>query len=241
MFDTIILLTGSVEQATLGTPLRQHNPLLIVRPAETLEDLNAIEQRQLRRSRLIAFASPVIVPGRVLRHLGFGAYNFHPGPPNYPGWAPSQFAIYDRATSFGVTAHVMHERVDSGPIVNVDLFDIPAGMSAEALDEMAYAQLARQFFALAQPLATNPEALPALPIQWCGRTNTRRHCAELCNIPIDISPDELERRMAAFGDGRLGVVPTITLHGQKFRYVVAPAGETASRAPELTLVPAIPA
>jgi methionyl-tRNA formyltransferase len=184
------------------------------------------------------------VPGRVLHRLGFGAYNFHPGPPTYPGWAPSHFAVYDRATSFGVTAHVMHERVDSGPIVDVDLFDIPAGISAEALDEMTYARLARQFFALAQPLATNPEPLPALPVQWCGRTNTRRHCAELCDIPLDISRDELARRMAAFGDGRLGVVPTVTLHGHQFRLLgaeTAPAAAAASFAAEQPLVPAIPA
>jgi len=244
MFDTIILLTGAVEEATLGAALRRHNPQLVVRLAETLEALNAIEPQRLRRARLISFASPVIVPGRILRHLGFGAYNFHPGPPNYPGWAPSQFAVYDRATSFGVTAHVMHEQVDSGPIVDVDLFDIPANISAESLNEMTYARLARQFFALAQALATNPQPLPALPIQWCGRRNTKRHCAELCDIPPGISPDELARRIAAFGDGRLGVTPTVTLHGHRFRLTGAdsvPLAEAATLTAEQKMAPAIPA
>jgi hypothetical protein len=244
MFDTIILLTGSVEQATLGAALLRHNPHLTLLPAETLEELNAIDPRRLRRARLIAFASPVIVPGRLLRRLGYGAYNFHPGPPNYPGWAPSHFAVYDRATRFGVTAHVMHERVDSGPIVDVDLFDIPASMSVAALDEMAYARLARQFFSLAQPLATSRHALPGLPIQWCGRKNTRRHCAELCNILPDISPDELKRRMAAFGDGRLGIAPAVNLHGQEHRCTgtdTVPVTEAKSLAAEQNVVPAIPA
>jgi len=244
MFDTIILLTGSVEQATLGPALLRHNPHLALCPAETPEELNAIESKKLRRARLIAFASPVIVSGRILRRLGFGAYNFHPGPPHYRGWAPAHFAVYDRATSFGVTAHVMHERVDSGPIIDVDLFDIPSNISPEALDEMAYARLAQRFFALAPVLATSPHPLPALPIQWSGRTNTRRHCAELCDIPPDVSRDELERRMAAFGDGRLGVAPTLTLHGQKFSCsgtVAVAAANAAGAAAEQPLVPAIPA
>lgn len=233
MFDTIILITGPVEADALTTALLRHNPHLTVLTAETRDALDAIEPRRLKRARLIAFASSVIVPGRVLRRLGFGAYNFHPGPPDYPGWAPSQFAIYDRAVRFGVTAHVMQEQVDSGPIIGVDLFDIPAGTSAEALDGMAYARLARQFFALANPLATMPHPLPTLPAQWCGRKNTRRRCAELCEIPMDISHDELERRMAAFGDGRLGMAPTITLHGQPFRCVSATAA-----AAEETVAPA---
>ena len=250
MFDTIILLAGPVEEGALTTALLRQNPHLVLRPVKTLAELDAIEPRRLRRARLIAFASTVIVPGRILNRLGFGAYNFHPGPPNYPGWAPSHFAVYDRATSFGVTAHVMLERVDSGAIIAVDLFGIPAGISAEALEAMAYARMARQFFELAQPLATSPHTLPALPIQWCGRKNTQRHCAELCDIPTHISRDELERRMAAFGDGRLGVAPTITLHGHEFRYVsaetattagMAGATEAAKRAAEQQVIAAVPA
>ena len=61
----------------------------------------------LARARLIAFATPVIVPGRILASLGYGAYNFHPGPPQYPGWAPAHFALYEQANEFGATVHAM--------------------------------------------------------------------------------------------------------------------------------------
>lgn len=236
MFDTVILLTGSAEQEPLASALKNYNPQLTILPARILADLQALEPHVSARARLIAFATTVIVPGRILNRLGFGAYNFHPGPPNYPGWAPSHFAVYDRATSFGVTAHGMLERVDSGPIIAVDLFDIPVGTTAESLEAMAYARLARQFFALAKPLATSPHAPPALPVQWCGPMNTRRRCAELCEIPPDISRDELERRMAAFGDGRLGLTPTVILHGRQFRYV---GDETAAAAASAALLAAM--
>lgn len=213
MFDTVVLLTGSVEEGPLTAALLRHNPHLAVLSATTLKDLDAIAPRRLKRIRLLAFATPVIVPARILNRLGFGAYNFHPGPPHYPGWRPAYFAAYDRTTTFGVTAHVMYEKVDSGPIIAVDLFDVPAGISAESLEAMAYVRLVRLFFALAEPLACSPEAPPTLPVQWCGRKNTRRHYAELCNMQPGMSPDELARRMAVFGDGPLGIAPPIALSG----------------------------
>ena len=230
MFDTIVLVTDSVEESALTTALKRHNPNLAVCPVHTLEELEAIDPRRLRRARLIGFGTPVIVPARVLHRLGYGAYNFHPGPPHYPGWAPSHFAVYDRNTRFGVTAHVMLEKVDSGPIVAIDLFDVPATIGTTALEEMAYARMARMFFELANSLAANARPLQALPIHWSGRKNMRRHCAELCDIRTEISSGELERRMAAFGDGRLGVTPTITLHGRSFRCADMPAAAEAAKA-----------
>lgn len=221
MFDTVILMTGPIEEQILAVALRRYNPQLNVCAAKTHAELEAIEPRKLRRARLIGFVSPIVVPARILQGLGYGAYNFHPGPPHFPGWAPSQLAIYEGATEFGATAHVMAEKVDSGPIVAVDLFAIPPQISAEALEAMAFARLARLFWDLAQHLASSPQPLPALPIRWSGCKSTRRRCAELCDVPIGISSDELERRVAAFGDGRLGVVPTITLGASQFRYAGA--------------------
>src|ERR1700742_508355 len=117
MFDTIILLTGPVEQAVLAAALLGHNPRLTVHWVAASDALARVDPATLARSRLVGFATPVIVPPHVLDALGFGAYNFHPGPPQYPGWAPAHFALYERATEFGATAHMMAARVDSGPIV----------------------------------------------------------------------------------------------------------------------------
>src|ERR1700676_3081649 len=143
MFDTIILLTGAVEQPVFASVLRGHNPRLAVLPVSTSDDLTVVEITVLRRARLIAFTTNVIVPQKVLDQLGYGAYNFHPGPPQYPGWAPAHFALYDRATEFGVTLHVMVERVDAGPIIDVAPFPIPADLGVGGLAELAYAHLAQ--------------------------------------------------------------------------------------------------
>lgn len=104
MFDTVILLTGPIERTVLPAALLEHNPDLTVLPVERASELAALGEAVLRRSRLIAFVTPVIVPKSVLSRIGYGAFNFHPGPPTYPGWAPAHFALYDQATEFGATA-----------------------------------------------------------------------------------------------------------------------------------------
>jgi methionyl-tRNA formyltransferase len=173
-FDTIILLTGEVEQPVLTSVLLGHNPRLTIRPVENLTDIAALEPELLRRARLIAFAADAIVPSKVLDQLGYGAYNFHPGSPHFPGWAPARLAVYRQAKEFGATAHVMTERVDAGPIVGAELFPVPADITVGGLEELAYARLARLFWRLAEPLATQVEPLPQLPIAWSGQKSSRR-------------------------------------------------------------------
>jgi methionyl-tRNA formyltransferase len=227
MFDTVILLTGAAERAVLPSVLRGHNPHLAIVPVETGAELDALGPDLLRRARLVAFVTPVIVPQAILAQLGFGAFNFHPGPPSYPGWAPAHFALYDQATEFGATAHIMVEQVDAGPIVEVEMFAIPSGIPVLGLEGLAYAHLAFLFWRMAKWLASDPEPLPARPIKWGARKYTRRAYRAMCEIPLDIPKDELDRRIRVFGGHHFGISPTINLHGVEFRAVTAPPVQPA--------------
>lgn len=100
------------------------NPALDVRVMTTLAGLDHLDDHQVRQSRLIAFLFPDIVSSKLLNALGFGAYNIHPGPPHYPGWAPIAFAVYQQAQSFGATLHHMEARPDTGAIVDAENFAI---------------------------------------------------------------------------------------------------------------------
>ncbi|MGA7810161.1 formyltransferase family protein [Bradyrhizobium sp.] len=220
MFDTIILLTGPVEMGPLTLLLRGHNPQLIIHPAMLPDDLAVLDVATLGRARLLAFSTPVIVPSDLLGALGFGAYNFHPGPPQYPGWAPAHFALYEGATEFGTTLHVMADRVDAGPIIEATRFPIPADITVLGLEGLAYAHMARLFWKFAKALTTDAEPLPTQPLQWGPKKSSRRAYQAICNIPLDISKEDLERRMRVFGADHFGVAPTINLHGVTFRALV---------------------
>ncbi|MGY3451384.1 formyltransferase family protein [Bradyrhizobium sp. USDA 4353] len=221
MLDTIILLTGSRDQQLALTELlRAHNPALSFRCAVSLEDLRAIERSVLARSRLLAFTTGVIVPADILQALGHGAYNFHPAPPNYPGWAPAHFAMYDGATCFGATAHVMEARVDCGAIVGVETFDIPPGVDVRGLEQMTFVRLAYLFWRMSRDLACDAGALPTLPISWSGTKSTKRMYADMCDMPADIDAAEMQRRVSAFHDDFRGIPLTVTVHGTRFQLAV---------------------
>jgi methionyl-tRNA formyltransferase len=222
MLDTIILLAGTAERCALPQLLTRHNPLLSIMTVETAAELATLDSSLLTRARLIAFVTPEIVPAAILDRLGYGAVNFHPGPPSYPGWAPAHFALYDQATEFGVTVHVMIDKVDAGPILNLSRFAIPAEISVLDLEGLAYAHLARLFWRLAGLLATEA-ALPAvLDAKWGSRKYSRRVYREICEIPVDIQKEELFRRIKVFGGNHFGMSPSIHLHGVEFRAVPSP-------------------
>lgn len=225
MFDTIILLTGRDEYSVFAPRLCECNPALL--PAFTLDDLLAIAPRQLRRARLIAFTTDVIVPGSVLDQLGHGAYNFHPGPPQYPGWAPAHFATYDRATDFGCTMHRMVQRVDAGPIVAVERFAIPPGMNVGGLEHMVYTKLIEMFLGMARTLATLVSPPTESDLRWSDNRRTRADFAAMCQIPLTISLHDLQHRIAVFGDS-VGALPTIELHGYRFILAMPEAGSATA-------------
>jgi len=222
MFDTVILLTGPIERTVLPAALLGHNPDLAVLPIERASELAALSEDLLKRSRLIAFVTPVIVPKPILNLIGYGAFNFHPGPPSYPGWAPAHFALYDQAAEFGATVHAMVEQVDAGPIVEFASFPIPPHITVLGLEGLAYAHLALLFWRMSKWLASDCAPPPALPVEWGARKYSRQNYRAMCDIPLDISKNELERRLKVFGDNYFGVSPSIRLHGVEFRAVMQP-------------------
>ncbi len=219
MFETILLLAPDTTGELVAKYLASCNPRIEIVLIASREVLVALPQATLAKSRLIAFTSPIVVPVDVLDAIGYGAYNFHPGPPSYPGLAPASFAIYQRATIYGATAHVMVEKVDSGPIVGVEFCLIADGATVFDIEMQSFALLAKIFQRLASHIATNPQPLPVLPVRWSTQKSSRRALRAICDIPPDIAADELERRIRAFANNHFQVQPTITLHGHKFRFV----------------------
>ena len=172
-----------------------------------------------RRSRVggwVSFCTPVIVPGAILDALDGPAYNFHPGPPTYPGLYPACFAIHDGATRFGATAHVMTREIDAGPIVGVEWADIPPAIDRLNLESLSHDLVMKLFRRLAPALAGSESPLAPLPVTWSGRPTTRRDFERLCEVPPDVGADEFRRRHRAVGEGPHHAM-FVTLHGRRFR------------------------
>ncbi len=197
--DTLILLTGRDEAPLLADILRAYNAALAVVP---VHDKAAVTTACLTAgpgTRLLSVCSPVIVPDEALRALPGPAYNFHPGPPTRPGRYPGVFALYHEDARFGVTVHEMAARVDSGPIVAVDLFDVPHGCDLRTLENLTFKRLIALLRTLGPHLARIASPLPAIDAAWSGRKTRLAEVDVLARLTPDLTPAEIARRRRALG------------------------------------------
>jgi methionyl-tRNA formyltransferase len=215
MLREIILLTGAREAPHLTAYLARHKPELPITHVESRDDLVCALHPARPGRRLIGFCTSVVVPADLLTTLDAGAYNFHPGPPTYPGRHPASFAIYDGAPQFGATAHEMRATVDSGPIVDVEWFAMPNRPRLSELEALTFDAAVRLFARLGAAL-TESTPLRAIDTGWNGRKSTQRDFESMCALPHDIEAEELDRRVRAFADGLRNTL-YVTIHGQRFR------------------------
>ena len=216
MFERIVLICGETEFPYLVADFTRRDPSLVVERIDDQAGLERLAGGDLAGTRLVGFCASLVVPAAILDRVGYGAFNIHPGPPEYPGWMPSAFALYQGTRRFGATGHAMIEKVDAGPIFVVERFDVAPGTTREALDTEAFGAAVRVFRFMVDRLVRPDPAFLPIGITWGPRKSTRRAYAEACRITPDMPADEVDRRVAAFGDGDGFSRPHILLHGHRF-------------------------
>lgn len=73
---------------------------------------------------IFCFRSYYILPKELLEKAKIAAINFHPAPTEYPGSGGINLALYHNEKMFGVTAHLMNEKIDNGEIIECRRFPI---------------------------------------------------------------------------------------------------------------------
>jgi methionyl-tRNA formyltransferase len=218
MQDLILLLTGDEEAPFLGQTLARANGSATIRHTPDIVSVEVALAVPAYRRRLIAFSTGVIVPGHLLDRFDAGAFNFHPGTPDYPGNQVATFAAYDGAPVFGATCHRMIARVDAGEIVAVErrMMTPAATRTDYAVD--AYQAMIELFIRLAPELADLGRAPAPSGDLWSGAVRRNADVDAMRWITPDIDAEEFSRRLRAFEDGEPGSL-RINLHGWRFRIV----------------------
>ena len=212
----ILLLTENSEAVELTRMLRGSAPDVTVTHAATPEELQLACAESVPGRRLVAFCTPVIVPVGILESLDGPSYNFHPGPPNYPGLFPACYAIMEGAAQFGATAHVMTEEIDSGAIVGTEWADIAPDIDRLHLEALSRQLVVALFQRLAPLLTDTDTPLSVTDVSWSGRVTTRQDFENLCELPPDVSAEGFALRYRAVGEGPEHAL-FVTLHGRRFR------------------------
>lgn len=164
----------------------------------------------------VSYLSPWILPDYALKSTKLAAINFHPGPPEYPGTGCTNFAIYDQVDTYGVTAHIMNQTVDSGQILMVSRFPVLSSDSVYDLTEKCYREIIRIFPLVMDSFLRNIP-IPQADERWTKKATTRKQLDQLCRIECSMSKEEIARRIKATSyPGMPGAF--IELFGNRFEY-----------------------
>ena len=165
---------------------------------------------------LISYISPWIIPSSLLNNTRKWNINFHPGSPSYPGIGCTNFAIYNMEKEFGVTAHIMEKKVDSGKIIGVKRFPILETDNVYSLTIKSYGYLLILFYETFDYIIKYIK-LPECNEKWARKPYTRKQLERLCKITPDMPKNEVERRVKSTEfPGMPGAY--IELYGYKFEY-----------------------
>ncbi|MGC1777794.1 MAG: formyltransferase family protein [Xanthobacteraceae bacterium] len=163
---------------------------------------------------LVSFLNEHILPPSLLH---FTNVNCHPAPPRYPGRGGASYALYDAAATYGATAHVMAERVDTGPILLVNEFPIDSDEYCETLFAKAERSCVDLLARALSAFSKTGKLPPPNGMEWGRRATTRKQFLEwLVLDPSDQTA--FERKLTAAYHSRFAG-PYIVAHGLKFALV----------------------
>jgi methionyl-tRNA formyltransferase len=144
---------------------------------------------------IISYCSRWIVPQALISRAK-EAINFHPGPPEYPGIGCVNFALYDNAWLFGVTAHRIAHPVDSGAIIAASRFQVFPSDTVESLLDRTDTFLLALFYRVMAPLLNGQPAIYSHE-KWARKAYTRRELNQLAEVTADMNEQEIHKRARA--------------------------------------------
>ncbi|MDD1955359.1 hypothetical protein LOY33_17095 [Pseudomonas sp. B21-036] len=169
---------------------------------------------------IFCFRSLFVLPKRILERAKIAAINFHPGSAEYPGSGCLNFALYENAKEYGVTAHLMSEKVDDGSIIECRRFPIVAGDTVDSLLERTHLKLLDLFLDTVGGIGTLGDSYIKSSLiksgneKWRGEARRMKELDRLSTIDIGVSALELERIIRATHTDLFP--PRIMLHGYEF-------------------------
>lgn len=144
--------------------------------------------------RLLSFVCPWYIPETVLAQVPL-ALNWHPGPPEHPGFAPYSWALYLGDKQYGITVHEMTARIDAGRILEVERFPIYL-----VIDDVYHLQSRTMDYLLAsfrRALYRDFRYFDPGPWVWTRRARTRQDFETLRHLSPSMPPEEIAARERA--------------------------------------------
>tara|TARA_Y100001958_G_C21209855_1_gene535688 strand:- start:586 stop:1263 length:678 start_codon:yes stop_codon:yes gene_type:complete len=131
---------------------------------------------------IFCFRSYFILDKKILNKAKI-SINFHPGPPNYRGIGCVNFALLNNEKTYGVTCHIIDEKIDNGKIIDVKRFKIQK-MNLENVLKKSYEVQVKQFQEIVSLLLKKDKMIDSLlkknkKEKWSKKITTRKDLNDL--------------------------------------------------------------
>ena len=149
---------------------------------------------------IISYRSYFILNKKILTNTKY-AINFHPGPPSFRGIGCANFAIYQNIKKYGVTCHLINNKIDNGKIIKKKFFNIKKNINLEELLKRTHSEM----FVLAKSMlkrAHNKKFLldnikKSKKFSWSRNYYNQSDLEKLYRISLDFSKDEVDKVLRA--------------------------------------------
>ena len=168
---------------------------------------------------IFCFRSYFILKKNILSKVKYQSINFHPGPPEYRGIGCVNFALLNQAKYYGLTAHLIDEKVDHGKIIDVERFKIEKTSTVESVLDKTYKLQFLQFKKIIKCLLKQPKIIDELirenkKEKWSKKLFKRTDLNKLYVIKKNILKKDLDLKLRATITNKFK--PYIILHKKKF-------------------------
>jgi len=160
------------------------------------------------------------LPKHLIERAKIAAVNFHPASVDYPGSGCLNFALYDGTKEYGVTAHLMNEKVDNGAILECRRFTVLPLDSVDTLLSRTHLKLTDLFFDVVTDLvlggkdALDKKIKSSVGEKWRGDATKMKDFERLQRVPVNVNEEELEKIIRATYTEKFP--PYINLFGYEF-------------------------
>lgn len=162
---------------------------------------------------IISYSSRWVIPDYLLKQANIASINFHPAPPNYPGFGCTNFALYEDAKEYGVTCHHMVKEIDAGAIIAVKKFPVFSTDNVDTLLARTYNYQLNLFYDIIGNIISSL-TLPTSQEQWTRKAFTRKDFNELIKLIPTMTREEITKIIRATNYRTWK--PTIEIHGFTF-------------------------
>ena len=168
---------------------------------------------------VFSYRSFYIIPNELLKKVKKAAINFHPGPNNYRGSGGLNFALFNSEKEFGVTAHLINEKIDNGKIIECRKFNIDKEDCLDSLMKKTHKKLFDLFCDITSSLRKKEtdylqNKVDSSRYNWIGPLRKFEEVEKLKQINLKVSKTEFDKIVRATYTKKYP--PKIFFHGKEF-------------------------